>query len=251
MIVDEKLLKSPKISLIVTFYNVDKYINDCISSILNQTYQNFEIIIVDDGSDKNKSEILNSFKCEKIKILNLEENSGQLYAFLKGLEIAQGEFICMIDNDDILLPDYLITLLGVHLKNNVALVSAGGGEINEKNEITSLNNIANPLYVQSDKMNYQDIQNMFNKSEYFEIEYVKAPFGIWAWNTSTSGMFRKSAIEILKYYPNIKYWKICADKVVFSLLHLIGGSCNISSICYLHRHHFESNSNVSLTTGNK
>ena len=64
-------------------------------------------------------------------------------------------------------------------------------------------------------------------------------------------MFRKEALEIIKIYPDVSYWKTGADKVVFSLLHLIGGSANITSVNYLYRHHNENNSQTTLTTGNK
>lgn len=243
---ENKLLKQPKVSLIITFYNLCEYINDCILSILNQTYQNFEIIIVDDNSNNENAEILKQFKNEKIKIIHLNENKGQLLAFYEGLAYAEGEFICMIDADDILLPNYLKTLLLAHLNNNFALISCGFGEINEKNEITSFSNNKTKKIIK-----YDEIENLFNKNDYFELIEVKAPFGLWSWNTSTSAMFRKSALDILKFYPDKAYWKTGADKVIFSLLHLIGGSANISSINYLYRHHNKNNSQTSLCTGNK
>jgi len=124
------------------------------------------------------------------------------------------------------------------------LVSCASGEINDKNEITSYK--INP----SKKINYQEIENTFKTSENFKITPVKAPFGLWSWNPSSSSMFRKSALDILKYYPNKEYWKTGADKVIFSLLHLVGGSINITSVNYLYRHHSSNNSQTTLTTGN-
>ena len=61
MICNNSLLKEPKISIIITYYNLENYVVDCIRSILNQSYKNFEIIIVNDGSDKKNSEILNNY----------------------------------------------------------------------------------------------------------------------------------------------------------------------------------------------
>lgn len=245
MIIDKNLAKEPKISIIITYYNLGKYIKDCVLSILNQTYQNFEIIIVNDNSDEENFNILQEFINEKVKIINLKKNKGQLLAFIEGLKIAQGEFVCMIDADDVLLPNFLKTLLYVHLNNNFALISCFGGEINEKNEITSYK--TNP----ESKIKYQEIENAFKQNDFFEIKKVKEPFGLWSWNPSSSAMFRKSALDILKFYPNKKYWKTGADKVIFSLLHLIGGSANITSVNYLYRHHNQNNSQTTLMTGNK
>ncbi len=245
------IIKEPKISLIITYYNLGKYIKDCVFSILNQEYQNFEIIIINDGSNEENSNILQELNNEKIKIINLTENIGQLLAFEEGLKAAAGEFICMIDADDILLPNYLKTLLYAHLNNNFALISASSGEINENGEVTSLKSPNNPLYNQQKQINYKDIENILNNSEKFTLKENKEPFGIWNWNASTSGMFRKSALEILNYFPNKNYWKTGADKVVFSLLDLVGSSANISAVCYLYRHHSANNSQTTLTTGKK
>ena len=74
---------------------------------------------------------------------------------------------------------------------------------------------------------------------------------MWNWNPSSSAMFRKSALDILKYFPDKEYWKTGADKVIFSLLDLVGKSANIDAICYLYRHHGSNNSQTQLTTGKK
>ncbi len=243
--------KEPLISIIITYYNLGKYINDCVLSILSQTYTNWEVIIVNDGSDKRNTQILNRIKNEKIKIIELPKNEGQLCAFLAGLKNAKGEFVCMIDSDDILLPNYLKTLLYVHLTENTALVSCSCGEINDKNEITSLNSITNKISVFQKTINYSEIENLFKLEEDFKLKKVKSPFGLWSWNPSTSGMFRKTSLDILQYFPNKEYWKTGADKVIFSFLHLIGGSINISAICYLYRHHKGNSSQTSLTSGDK
>lgn len=245
MITDNKFIKEPKISIVITYYNLGKYLNDCISSILAQTYQNFEIIIVNDNSNEDNLKIFCEINHEKITKINLNENKGQLLAFVEGLKKAQGEFVCMIDADDILLPNYLKTLLYVHLNHNYALISCSGGEINDKNEITSYK--TNSL----NKIKYQEIENAFKENDSFEVNQVKEPFGMWSWNPSSSSMFRKSAIDILNFYPDKEYWKTGADKVVFSLLHLIGGSANITSVNYLYRHHCDNNSQTTLITGNQ
>ncbi len=249
-----RLTKLPKISIIITFFNLGEYIKDCISSILGQTYNNFEIIIINDCSDEKNTKILNEIKNEKIKIINLNKNIGQLGAFLEGLKHSSGEFIASIDADDILLPNYLKTLLYTHLNNNAALVSCACGEINSKGEITSLNYVANPIKTKQEKVSYSKIEKMLNNNENFEIKHLttkELPFAMWGWNPMSSAMYRKTALNILKYYPDIAFWKTGADKVIFSFLHLIGGSINISAVCFLYRHHNTNATQASLTYGNK
>ncbi len=235
------LAKEPKISIIITYYNMGEFISDCFQSIKNQTYQNYEIIIVDDGSDEiNKQKLKNL----DAKIITLDKNQGQLCALYEGLKAAEGEFICMVDSDDILLPNHLKVLLCAHLNNNYALISSSRGEINEKGEVLSLNQ-------NKDKINFAEIENLLKTKEDFEIKPVKAPYGLWSWNPSTSAMWRKNAIDILQYFPNKEFWRSGADKVVFSLLHLIGGSANIDAVTFLYRTHNNNNFNSSNISGNK
>ena len=89
-----------KVSIIVPVYNCEKYIKECINSVINQTYKNLEIIIVDDKSTDNSLSIINSFNDKRIKVISLKENSGVSIARNKGVEVSTGELICFLDSDD-------------------------------------------------------------------------------------------------------------------------------------------------------
>lgn len=80
-----------KISVIVPIYNSEKYLDECIKSILEQTYENFELILVNDGSNDKSIEICNNYQSneKRIKVLNLEHN-GVSNARNKGIDIATG-----------------------------------------------------------------------------------------------------------------------------------------------------------------
>lgn len=88
------------ISIILPVYNGEKYIQGAIQSVLEQTYQNLELIIIDDGSTDKTKEVINGFVDERIKYI-YQNNKGQAGARNKGLEIAKGDFIGFIDADDI------------------------------------------------------------------------------------------------------------------------------------------------------
>jgi len=88
-----------KISVIVSAYNVEKYINKCISSVLNQTLKNIEVIVVNDGSTDNTLNILNSFKDKRLKIIN-QSNCGLPCTRSVGITKATGEYIFFLDADD-------------------------------------------------------------------------------------------------------------------------------------------------------
>lgn len=89
-----------KVSVIIPVHNSEKYIEECINSVINQTYKNLEIIVVDDNSSDNSLNIIKNIKDSRIKILKLPTNSGVAIARNKGIESATGKYICFIDSDD-------------------------------------------------------------------------------------------------------------------------------------------------------
>lgn len=90
-----------KISIIIPVYNVEKYIQECLNSVLNQTYENLEIILVDDGSKDSSSEICESYakKDDRIIVIH-QENQGLSMARNTGLNRATGKYIMFLDSDD-------------------------------------------------------------------------------------------------------------------------------------------------------
>ena len=90
-----------KISVIVPVYNVEQYLERCVNSIINQTYENLEIILVDDGSTDRSGEMCDSFaeKDERIKVVH-KENGGASAARNRGLDICLGEYVTFVDSDD-------------------------------------------------------------------------------------------------------------------------------------------------------
>lgn len=100
---------NPKISVIIPVYNSEKYIEKCLESVLNQTYKNYEIIVINDGSKDNSKEILSKYQekyPEVIKHIE-QENKGVAKTRNYGIKLAKGEYIAFIDNDDYIDQDYL------------------------------------------------------------------------------------------------------------------------------------------------
>jgi glycosyltransferase involved in cell wall biosynthesis len=99
------MLNNPKISVLLSVYNGEKYLREAIESILNQTFTDFEFIIVNDGSTDNALEIIKSYDDERIRIINNEQNIGLTKSLNKALKQARGEYIARQDADDISLPN--------------------------------------------------------------------------------------------------------------------------------------------------
>jgi len=113
----------PKISVIVPVYNTEKYIEKCLDSILMQEYDNYEIIVVNDGSTDNSKKIIEKYEKkypEKIKFFS-KENGGLSDARNYGVSKAMGEYLCFIDSDDYIAKD-LFKSLEKYIDNEIDLI---------------------------------------------------------------------------------------------------------------------------------
>lgn len=112
------------VSVIVPVYNAEKYLKNCIDSILLQSYSTFEILIIDDGSSDNSWKIIRSYLSKDNRVKSFrKQNGGAGSARNLGLEHAQGEWVIFIDADDTIDPDYIEKLISV--SQNVDLVICG------------------------------------------------------------------------------------------------------------------------------
>ena len=113
----------PEVSIIIPTYNSEAYIAQAIESVLNQTYINFEIILVDDASCDSTLEIAKSFNDRRLKIISNKQNHGVSYGRNCGIEVAKGKWIALLDSDDWYAPERLEKLLFVAQKENADLVA--------------------------------------------------------------------------------------------------------------------------------
>lgn len=100
-------MKHPKITVLMSVYNGERYLREAIDSILNQTFKYFEFLIINDGSTDSTAEILQSYSDSRIKIINNERNIGLTKSLNMGLMMAKGEYIARMDADDISVKDRL------------------------------------------------------------------------------------------------------------------------------------------------
>lgn len=114
------------ISIIVPIYRVENYLKQCLNSIINQTYKELEIILVDDGSDDNCPQICDEYarKDKRIKVIH-QENRGQDSARKAAMAIATGKYIGYVDGDDWIEPDMFEELMRIMIDNEVSIIESG------------------------------------------------------------------------------------------------------------------------------
>lgn len=215
-------MEEPKISVIIPAYNCENYIDETISSILIQSYSNWEIIIIDDCSTDNTKNIIqyrvNQYP-DKIKLLENTENLRQGRARNRGLLHATGEYIMIIDSDDLMHPDRMKNTIEYFNNNSDVDIIYGGYKTFQDGHDYQNGRYSSPIPFDKEKMYEQNLINnntvCFKKgtTKFGNVKYAE---DYWAWmyamiNNKKFGWIDKC----LTYYrirPN-SAWRSSLDKM--------------------------------------
>lgn len=180
------------LSIIVPVYNAENYLKDCIHSILNQSFKDFELILIDDGSTDSSGNICDNSKLidKRIKVFH-QSNEGPADARNKGIELSQGKYIGFCDSDDILLPKYYEHLIKNIEKEKADISGVSFKSIDEKGNITNINHSGIIL-----KLNNQDGYKAFLQRDRLDIH-------VW------TKIYKKSFLD----YYNIRYEVVKGIKI--------------------------------------
>lgn len=125
-------------------FNAGEFVQDSVNSVLNQTYQNWELIVIDDGSVDNTKHVVCSFKDPRIRYFK-QENEGVSSARNKGLSLMNGSYFCFLDADDLLTPNSLSSRLAV-FQGSPSLAFVGGGQVQMDKELKRILKVQLPSY---------------------------------------------------------------------------------------------------------
>lgn len=126
-----------KVSIIIPVYNSEKNLKYCLESILKQTYQDFEILLINDGSTDNSQEVIDRYKknfSNKIRAY-IQKNSGVAKTRNRGIELSKGEYLFFIDNDDRIDTDYVKTFVDAIEESNYDIIIGGYRRVDEDGKI--------------------------------------------------------------------------------------------------------------------
>lgn len=176
--------KSPFFSVIMPVYNSAEFLNDSISSVLNQSFHNFELIIADDHSTDDSWSICQKFagRDKRIKLTQTPLNKGAAGARNKGLDLAVGQYISFVDADDTIDPDFFSTAISYLKDSSIDCVKFGVIE-----EYYSHNNLINSRSCPLDTHVYTGNQNIFQKT----VEMELVPLFGYLWN----GIYKSDIIR--------------------------------------------------------
>ena len=181
---------NPLISVIVPIYNVEKYLEKCITSLINQSFTDFELILVDDGSPDNCGKICDDFKEKdsRIKVIHLE-NGGVCRARNKGMELATGDFYVFVDSDDWVEKDFMKDFVD-HIEDDETLIIQDCNRDNDEKSETHFFGFQNKSFVLK-----EDFGKLFHENAHY------VPGG-YPWNKLYSAKIIKE--NNLQFDPAIK-----------------------------------------------
>lgn len=132
-------MNEPLVSIITPVYNAERFLSDTIKSVQNQTYKNWEMLLVDDCSKDNSAQIIKEFQKydNRIKYIKLEKNSGASVSRNTGIKNAKGRFIAFVDSDDIWKPEKLEIQIKYMLKENLGFTFTSYRYMKENGELTN------------------------------------------------------------------------------------------------------------------
>ena len=219
----------PKISIIMPVYNVEKYIRASIDSVLAQTFTNFELIIVDDGSPDNCPSICDEYALsdKRIKVIH-KKNGGLSSARNAGIEIAQGEYIQFLDSDDTIVPTALQQLINIIVNNDVDVVVFA----------VNIYTDGNKQIVKSGPDNSLIIDNTVAIKEQFH--YLT---GHSMWNYAWDKLYKKQLLINNDIKFNSFYDRVCEDSVFLLDLFPYINSIYLENEC-LHNYYIRENQSV-------
>ncbi len=214
----------PKISICIPTYNRSQYLKQAIESALNQSYSNYEIVILDDGSTDNTEQVINSINNDKIKHYKNSRNSGRPYTRNKCIEYAKGEYILWLDDDDILAENTINRYIET-LNNNKSIDVLYG----ELQLIDSFSNIIENKIIP---------QDFYNDSPRILFNLIKGQGGMIPFGGS---IVRKSLYE--KYGRYNKEFTRAQDAEFWIRIAPYANFKKVNAVTYYYRQH---ENNISL-----
>jgi glycosyltransferase involved in cell wall biosynthesis len=216
------MLKNPNITVLMPVYNGEEYLREAIESILNQTYSNFEFIIINDGSNDSSEEIILSYHDERIRYIKNEQNLKLIASLNKGIDLANGKYIARMDADDISMPNRLESQFNF-MESNPEIGLLGSNILEFTNDVNK-----------STKINFNESHDEIKFKLFFDTHFPHP-----------AAFIRKSILDDnnLRFDPECLHaedydlWNRIAQHTKLHILqdYLVAKRSHVDQISYIHR----------------
>lgn len=222
------------ISVVVPIYNIENYVKTCVESLIQQSYKNLEILLINDGSTDNSAKVCQEYSNNSNVFLYTKKNGGLSDARNYGLNLAKGKYVAFVDGDDYVEPDYIAKLYEAIVSNNSEVAMCEYFEVDENKQILKTVNLNQPLNMSSisgkilldffykaggvvdqviwnklyDKGVFSKVK--FAKGKYYEDGYIIAPL---YWNVKKVSLVRQPLYNYVQRSDSIMHTKLSKKKI--------------------------------------
>jgi len=213
----------PLVSIIITHHNYSDFVGDALASLLGQTYENWECVVVDDASSPEHlaklEQAISTYADKRIRLHRLTENHQQVRAFFAGLDLTHGTFVCPLDPDDRYAPTYLEEVVATHLNDTVICPVATSDQfLVHCNQVISGCNTQHKLRLAAKSDRGYIVDHGTAQILYFPKEEVR-----WHWASTSGLMIRRPALEKVRPHGPLNFVRGLDCYIAYGT-HVLGGS---------------------------
>ncbi|UDL90011.1 glycosyltransferase family 2 protein [Mesorhizobium sp. PAMC28654] len=243
------IFELPRVDVVITCHNYRSYVEDAIRSVLAQTYQKWDCVIVDDastdGSAEHVRQLLETIGDSRLRLLVRPQNGGQLASFRDGFDVGDQPFVAFLDADDVWLPNFLAAHLSAHLNSvHSASLSSSDVLLVDRDRVVLSGTYAalrkprsgeDPIGVAVPPANrLGEVAGIDYSSEY-PITYLGPKTYGWIWAPTSSMVFRRGALAPVLVFPFKS--RMGTDYLAATCAHMVAGSLLLSESLGLYRLH--------------
>ena len=234
-----EMVRPPLVSLVLINWNYAAYVGEAIDSIRSQDYPSLEAIVVDNGSTDASREVIAKHvgNDERFRIIHFEKNLGQLGAFLDLFKLTRGEFVTVVDADDVLFSNFISSHVQVHLAlpRSVAFTSSNVVEINAAGRALTggCGEFTHPRTPITRGLRPADRAlklSTISDADYLQLAKSTSSHRSergWFWAPGTANMYRRNVLSLIHYSPEERACFRAADYFLNPLCHVLGSSALI------------------------
>ena len=233
-------MKNPLLTVIIPMYGVEKFIAKCLDSVIKQTYDNLEIICVNDGTPDKSAEIAREYskKDERIRVIDNEKNLGLFRARVEGLKVANGEYIAFVDADDYISVDWFRLLYKRIKEEDADMVIGNTVNVDETGYKFYYNNYRN-FTTSHDTISGDELLSTFYEQEGSN----------FVWHTVWNKLYKRELVEkCMPYFLEIDFLMIMGEDIAFSsVFYTHAKKLAFADVdCYFYYRHSEASTSITL-----
>ncbi|HEY7551038.1 MAG TPA: glycosyltransferase family 2 protein [Hyphomicrobiaceae bacterium] len=218
---------APLVSVVVTHFNYSDHVEDALLSLLDQSHQNWECVVVDDASAPEHHERLNAIvselACHKIRVVQNERNLGQIPSFYVGVDNSSGDFVALLDPDDRYAETFLQEAVAAHLDDTFMCPQVSADQYCVTEHGLTAATYMGHLALRRAAFETANLRAFVKNAAAPDRIFFPPWWNDWLWSSTSAILFRRPALKYLRPHRPLAYRR-AADSYLASGAHMLGGT---------------------------